>query len=570
MDGNLPITLLHWGAASLPIAVLLVLLVWQRWTTSAAAPLALATAVGVAVLFFRTSLDTLAIAAGKGIWDAIFVLYVIWPALTLYNVSNEAGAFGAMQRGLRRLMPDRLLVVLAFSWVLAPFIQSIAGFGTPLAVTTPLLLGLGMKPVYAVLFPMIGAAWANMFGSLGASWLATQTVVSLPDQTLMLRWTTLLLWIPILTSGLAIAWMYGKTWALRRAWPAIVIISLVHGGLQFWLVPLVPTVGNFLATIAGLLTLFALNRWNFYRQEDEDEPQGVFTDEGIQMFKEENLAHAMQQAEDFGREEMRRSMDHRSPRVGRSERPQLSLLLAFAPYAILAVLAITVLLIPPVNAFLKQVQVGLPFPAVSTGYGLERSAVASYAAFTPLTHPGTLLLISALAGYLLYRSRGQYPSHGSAWNILSRAGSDALPATTAITALLIISKVMDHSGEITVLALGIAQVAPPLLYVGMSGFIGILGSLTTSSNTASNVLFAPLQTTAAQAQNISVNLIVAAQSAGAAVGNALAPGDALLGATIAGIAGRLGAILAKALPWTLITGLLVSGLTVVLYLFVVG
>ena len=124
---------------------------------------------------------------------------------------------------------------------------------------------------------------------------------------------------------------------------------------------------------------------------------------------------------------------------------------------------------------------------------------------------------------------------------------------------------MDHSGQITVLALGVTAVAPRLVYLAAADFIGILGSLTTSSNTASNVLFAPLQATAARAEELPVHLVLAAQSAGAATGNGMSPGDALLGATVAGIPERLGAIIARALPWTLATGALVAGLALLVH-----
>src|SRR5690606_29938738 len=123
-------------------------------------------------------------ASGKGIWDAIFILYIVWPALILYQVANGAGAFEAIQRGMLRLIPDRLLLVLVFAWVLTSFIQSIAGFGAPLAVVAPILVGLGVKPLYAVLLPIIGGAWANSFGSLGSPWLAPTSVVECPHPAL--------------------------------------------------------------------------------------------------------------------------------------------------------------------------------------------------------------------------------------------------------------------------------------------------------------------------------------------------------------------------------------------------
>ncbi len=555
---ELPVTLLTWGAALLPILVLLALLVWRRWSTAAAAPVALAAAVTVALALFRTPTRTLAVAAGKGIWDAIFVLYVIWPALILYYVAHEAGAFVAMQRGIRRLMPDRLLVVLAFAWILASFIQSIAGFGTPLAVTIPLLIGLGVKPVYAVVLPLIGAAWGNMFGSLGVTWLATQTVVDLstPDTTLL--YAALLLWIPNLAAGLAICWFYGRWWALKRGAPAVLGVSLLHGGVQLALISILPTMANLLATSAGLGATFLLNRWGFYRQHDVDEPDAIFEDWahiGGQTKEEERAAQKAEAEEEVKDPEKKQPM---------------SLLLAFTPYAILTLLALVALLVPPVNRFLEQVQVGLPFPATKTGYGVNLAPTESYAAFTPLTHPGTLLLLSSIAGYLIYRVGGYYEEHETPGLILSETVSTALPSTASVTALLLISKVMDHSGEIEVLALGVAQIAPPLVYVAASNLIGVLGAIITSSNTASNVLFAPLQATAARALGIPVDIAVAAQSAGGALGGSMAPSDALLGASIAGIGNRLGEILGRALPWTLVTAVLVSAATIAIYLLAGG
>jgi lactate permease len=567
---TLPVNPLTWLASLAPIIVLLLLLVWRRWSTSSAAPIALLTAVLAAIFLFRTPVHTLGVAAGKGVWDAIFVLYVIWPSIILYNVTNKAGAFSALQEGLRDLMPDRLLVVLAYSWVLASFIQSIAGMGTPLAVTIPLMLGLGVRPVYAVLLPLMGGAAATVFGSLGAVWFATISVIDLPEPTLTLRYATLLVWIPNLTAGLAIAWFYGRWWALKRGLPAILVISLIQGGGQVLLVPMAPAIGGFLSMSLALVALFLLNRWGFYRQEDEDEPQDIFTEAGIQAFEEDNIRRAALEARKRHEPVMDDAGMYGKPRsIIIPEGPPISLPMAFAPYAILAVLAIVALLVPPANQLLNQVRIGLPFPATETGYGVAQPDYASFSAFAPLTHPGTLLLISAAAAYALYHRKGLYPEHINLRVIFTAAAENALPATTAITGLMLISNVMGHSGEITVLALGIAAFAPDAIFFGVSNLIGIVGTLTTSSATGSNVLFAPLQVTAAAAQNLSVELSIAAQVAGSTVGKVISPGDALLGATVAGIPALMGEILAKALPWAIITGLLVAGATMLLYFFVI-
>jgi lactate permease len=542
MESQLPVTVLSVGAAILPILVLLILLVGRNWSSSSAAPVALAVAVVIATTLFQTPLRTMAVAAGKGIWDAIFILYVVWPALILYQVANGAGAFDAIRRGVLRIIPDRLLVVLVFAWVLPSFIQSIAGFGTPLAVVAPILLGLGVKPLYAVLLPIIGGAWANSFGSLGAPWLALESVVDVRDPALTQRLGALLVWIANLTAGLMIAWLYGRTWALRRGLPAILIISLLHGGLLVLMVPLVLPIAMLIACAAGLVAALALSQWRFYRQEDKDEPDRIF----------DRDEPAPPEGEASGDQAGRRPM---------------SLPVAFAPYVFLGVLAVVVLTVSPIRSALQTVSIGLPFPATSTGFGVSEEAVDAYAAFTPLTHPGTFLLVSALFGYRMFKRRKRYPEGTSVGGVLGRAAKDALPVTTSVSALLLMSGVMSHSGEITVLALGLSAVAGSTVYLSSSNFLGILGSLTTSSNTASNVLFGPLQATGAQAEGVSVALALGAQAAGAAVGNAISPADALLGATTVGDPSLVGGVMRRAIPWAIVTGLLISLATLGLWAF---
>lgn len=543
-EAQLPVTIASFSAAALPILILLVLLVGRGWSTSAAAPVALAAAVLVATTFFQTPLRTIAVAAGKGIWDAIFILYVVWPALILYQVASGAGAFDAIRRGVLRLIPDRLLIVLVFAWVLTSFIQAIAGFGAPLAVVSPMLVGLGVRPLYAVLLPIVGGAWANSFGSLGAPWLALVSVVDIPDEAQTARLGALLAWIPNLLGALMIAWLYGRAWALRRAWPAILVISLLHGGLLWLLVPRLLPVAMFIACAAGLAAALALSRWSFYRQEDEDEPDRIFRPD---------------LPEDEGRADLPPG----------SRRP-MSLPVAFAPYIFLGIAAVIAFTVPPVRSALETLSVGLPFPRTMTGFGLSEAAVDAYSAFAPLTHPGTFLLVSALFGYVMYKRRDRYPEGTSVGGVLAKAAKDALPVTTSVSALLLMSMVMSHSGEIDVLALGVATVTGSTLYLATASLIGMLGSLVTSSNTASNVLFGPLQATGAGAEGVSVNLVLGAQVGGAAAGNAIAPADALLGATTVGDASLVGGVLRRAIPWALVAGLLIAGATIALSAVVGG
>jgi lactate permease len=183
MNGTtLPITVSTWLLAISPIVLLLVLLAVLRWKAPQAGPVGMFLAVLLALVFFRTPWETVAVGAGKGIWDAIFILLVIWPALLLYRVGTAAGAFDALRRGLSRYSRNHVFLVLASGWVFASFIQGIAGFGAPIAIVAPLLLAIGVRAVYAVAIPLIGHAWANMFGTLAVGWLATLQVVELDSE----------------------------------------------------------------------------------------------------------------------------------------------------------------------------------------------------------------------------------------------------------------------------------------------------------------------------------------------------------------------------------------------------
>jgi lactate permease len=81
----------------------------------------------VALRAFRTPWDTLAVAGGKGIWGAIFILYVIWPALLRYQVTKQAGAYDALRQEISRFSRNELFIILALSWVFSSFLHRSAG-----------------------------------------------------------------------------------------------------------------------------------------------------------------------------------------------------------------------------------------------------------------------------------------------------------------------------------------------------------------------------------------------------------------------------------------------------------
>lgn len=536
---ELPIDLLHWSFALLPIVVLLVLLAGLRWRAYEAGPVGMFAAAAVAMLLFQAPPLVVAIGAGKGVWDAIFILYVVWAALLLYKIADEAGAFEALRVGIARFSRNDVFLVLAFGWVFASFIQGIAGFGVPIAVVAPLLVGLGVKPLYAVVIPLIGHAWATMFGTLAVGWLATIQVVDLQLPTETAFQTALLLIMPNALSGAVIAWLVGRVAGVIHALPLIATVALIQGGGQALLVLFDPVLSAFLAAAAALLALYPLSRWRRYQQPAEGLDQ-------------------------------RPAMRERQAR-DRADAP-MGLGMALMPYAVLTIAAMAVLVPPPVQELLGQFEIGPAFPAAETGLGRQIEEEDPFSPFAPLTHPGTFLLVASLIAYLVYRRRGYYrewaargkASENERGGIARGVLRNALPASVAVAAFLVMSNLMRDSGQTDVLAIGIAEVAPPPVYALLANVIGVVGAFMTSSNTASNILFAPLQEQAAVALELQEATIIAAQGAGGAIGNAIAPANVVLGTGTAGIIGREGDVLRLTLPYTAAAALIVSLATVLI------
>lgn len=533
---QVPVDVLHWMLAALPIAALLVFLVPLRWRAPEAGPMAMFTAAIVALVAFQTPWSTLAVAGAKGVWDAIFILYVIWPALLLYQITRQAGAYDALRQHISKFSRNELFIILALSWVFASFLQGIAGFGAPVAVVVPLLLTVGVKPIYAVAMGVVAHAWARFFGTLGVGWLAALQVANVEDVARAAFEASLLLLIPTYLGGFFVVWLYGRWPAVRHSWPLVVILGTILGVGQLLAAIISPELSTFLAAAVALLALYPLSRWRRFREPVRDIP-------------------------------IRPAMDDRAPKEQKEETAVMSLTMSFLPYAVLTTVTLGVLLIPALNTALRQLQLGLPFPAVDTGFGVHNAATASYAPITPFTHPGMMLLSTAAVVWVVYRVCGYY----SAWaerhepeSIWSALLIDAVPASVPVIAFLVTSRILDHSGQSLTLAYGVAAISPPLVYAGIASVIGALGAFMTSSSTASNVLFGGVQSNVAQLHGLSKETILAAQAGGSAYGNAIAPANVVLGTSIAGIKGQEGAVLRQTMPWTILAAVLTGIATIAL------
>src|SRR3990170_3750179 len=141
-------------------------------------------ALCIAVVRFGVGLEVLAVAQAKSLFFSLDVLMITWAAFLLFRVVDEGGAIQVLKEALFRLTTDPGMQALLIAWAFASFLQGVGGYGVPVAVTAPIMIGLGFSPVSAVVLPSLGHGWSVTFGSLAASFQALIAATGIPGGTL--------------------------------------------------------------------------------------------------------------------------------------------------------------------------------------------------------------------------------------------------------------------------------------------------------------------------------------------------------------------------------------------------
>ena len=107
---NIPVNLFMWIMAFLPIVVLLVLMIKCGWGATEAAPVGVLITIFTGVVFYKADITLLASESAKGIWNALIIMIIVWTAILMYQVGDEAKAFLVIRNGMRKLLPNDCLL----------------------------------------------------------------------------------------------------------------------------------------------------------------------------------------------------------------------------------------------------------------------------------------------------------------------------------------------------------------------------------------------------------------------------------------------------------------------------
>lgn len=499
-----------------PIALILILMVGLRWGAVQAGAVGYLSALLIAGLFFGAGPLLFAYSHARAFLLSLDVLLVIWAAFLLYRIADEAGAIQTIAEALPHLSSDRDLQAMITGWIFASFLQSVGGFGVPVAVTAPILVSLGFSPLASVLIPSIGHGWMVTFGSLALSFQTMVTTSGLPGRLLAPQ-SALFLGLVTPFVGLMVAHATGGWMAVRKLWLDAVVLGGVMGLMQYQIASngLWP-IAAFSASLAGLVLVILLARRHRLA--------------GTNSLKTTRLAW----------------------------RP---LLTALSGYALLVIVILSVQMIPSLNRALGKVVFHFQFPALKTMGGLlglppHITPASSELEIVIFRHTGVVLFYAAAAAYLVYKLAGQY-GRGAERRILSSTLHSVLFPSLSIVLMLCMAVIMQNSGMTETLANGLAAGTGSLFPVA-APWIGALGAFITGSNTNSNVVFTVLQMRTAQLLGISIPTILAAQTAGAALASVLAPAKVVVGTSTTGMAGREGEVMRRMIGYTVLLVLFIS------------
>jgi len=495
--------------AVLPIALLLGGLALLRLRAHVAALLGLGAALLTAIFAFGMPAGMAARSAGLGAAYGLFPIgWIILNVIFLYDLTCEKGHFKIMQDSLTGITRDRRLQLLLIAFSFGAFFEGAAGFGTPVAVTAAILIGLGFAPLAASGLSLIANTAPVAFGALGTPIVALAGVTAIDVRQLSAMVGRQLPFFSLIIPFWLI-WAFCGFKKMKEVWPALVVAGVSFAVPQFLISnfhgPWLAGVGAAVFSMASLVVF--LLKWR---------PKTVCENEGIAE------GAASQQA----------------PRRHSTG----DLVRAWLPWIVLSVF-VFLWGIPQIKALLDGLSIGrFPIP------GLDRlvyrvppvvakeTAESAVFTFNWLSFTGTGIFAAAVVSGLLmgFTPRRLIRAYG---RTLKRVRFSLL----TVAAMLSLGYVTRYSGLDATLGLAFARTG--VLYPFFGTMLGWLGVALTGSDTSSNVLFGSLQKISAEQLGLSPVLMASANSSGGVMGKMIDAQSIVVASTATGWYGHEGTIL---------------------------
>ncbi|WNV85957.1 L-lactate permease [Umezawaea sp. Da 62-37] len=514
VSGSLGLTALF---AALPLAALFVLLGVVRMRAWLAALLSLLIAVLVAVLVYPMPVGQALLAASEGAAFGFFpILWIVINAIWVYNMTVETGHFDVLRRSFARVSDDQRIQGVIIAFCFGALLEALAGFGTPVAITSVMLIALGFRPLKAATVALVANTAPVAFGALATPITTLATVTNLPidDLAAMVGRQTPLLGVFV---PMALVLIIDGTRGVRQTLPATAVCGITFGLAQFatsnyFSAPLTDIVAALVSAAATVLLL--LRVWHPAHTYVEAVPaSGSGTSD---------TPESAEDKRDSSREVFR----------------------AYAPYGvIIAVFALAQ--IPVLKSALTSVTKTFTWPGLHLLTASGKPSTLPLFKFDWLGAAGSLLIIAGLITIPLIGISAR-----RAWAAYLATYRQLAAAILTVMAVLALAYVMNASGQTA--TLGTWMAGAGAFFAVLSPILGWIGVAVTGSDTSSNSLFGALQVAAAQQAGLDPVLMAAANSSGGVLGKMVSPQNLAIAAAAVGMSGKEGDLFRKVLLWSVV------------------
>jgi lactate permease len=505
--GNIGLSAL---GAALPILFLFWALAWKRMKGHLAASITVAIAIAVAIIEYGMPAKLAFLSTFYGALIGLFpVCWIIVTALFIYNLSVKTGQFEIIKNSLASLSDDRRMQALLIAFSFGAFIEGAAGFGTPVAITAAMLMGLGFEPLYAAGICLVANTAPVAFGAIGIPIIVGAKVAGVDELAMsqMVGRTLpfLSVLIPLYLTVLMAGWKKGI-----EVWPACLVsgasFAIVQYATSNFIGPMLPDILASLASIICMVIFLKIwhpkESWHF-AHEKPSTGKAVLNYSGGQVFR------------------------------------------AWAPFILLSIF-VAAWGVKPIGAALNHL-----FIAKWSVPELHNLVLRGG---KPMAAVYTMNFLSAAGTAILFAGLFSIPVTGASAGEAMGVAGDTLnklkwPIFT-IAMVIGLAYILNYSGM--AVTLGLAFASTGALFPFFSAFLGWLGVFMTGSDTSSNALFGKLQFVTADKLGINPIVTTSANSSGGVCGKMISPQSLSVACAATGLIGHEGDIFRFTLKHSLI------------------
>ena len=519
----------------IPILVVLVLLGIVRRPAWQSALAGLIVGLIIAAAVWRMPANLVFNSTVYGFAFAILpVMWIVWNAMWLYNIAVRSGKFDLFRRWMIYNVPaDRRILMLIVAFSFGALMEGIAGFGTPVAIASALLISLGFPVIDALVLTLIFNTAPVAFGALGTPITTLAGVTKLPASSLSAMVGRQLPFFALLLPFYAL-FVYSGRKGLRTAWPAALVAGGSFAITQFAVSNFIgPELPDVLAALVSLVCLIVFVQ--FWRPRDVEQYAAQFAGGGSGSIASDSIGERDVPAGGIG------SSGEGKPTGGEALR-------AWLPWALVSAVVIAWI-------FLKVPTVGakaIPWPGLDkqvylTLYNKPYAAVYS---FQPMG-TGTAILVAVILTAILLGC-----SPRLALQALADTWKQLRYAILTVVLIIGLAYLYNYSGMAYTLGLAVSSVGA--IFPFFSVFLGWIACFLSGSDTSSNALFGNLQVVAARQLKLSPVLMAATNSSGAVMSKMISPQNVTTGVSTTTLVGKEGVVVRRTIVHSLILACLLG------------